>query len=137
MNAGIFLCTAGGEKRLHEKDKTPTIQRLLSNQQDMEALSSIQSMTCTKHIHDSTHNTKYKVNISERSLPEVESQASALDFPVAVGVQDVLEGVRDGVLGPLGTVAVLDSRSSRGSPRHTGVLGGPATMSMRWGFSWT
>ena len=58
MNAGIFLCTAGGEKRLHEKDKTPTIQRLLSNQQDMEALSSIQSMTCTKHIHDSTHNTK-------------------------------------------------------------------------------
>ena len=58
MNAGIFLCTAGGEKRLHEKDKTPTIQRLLSNQQDMEALSSIQSMTCTKHIHDSTQNTK-------------------------------------------------------------------------------
>ena len=65
--------------------------------------------------------------ISERSLPEVESQALALDFPVAVGVQDVLEGVRGGGPGPLGTVAVLDSRSSRGSPRHTGVLGGPAT----------
>ena len=64
----------------------------------------------------------------------MESQALALDFPVAGGVQDVLEGGRGGGPGPLGTVAVLDSRSSRGSPRHTGVLGGPATMSMRWGF---
>ena len=61
----------------------------------------------------------------------------ALDFLVGVGVQGGQEGGRGGGLGPLGSVAVLDSPSSQGSPRHMGVLGGPATSFNEMGFlSW-
>ena len=52
-----------------------------------------------------------------------------LDFPVVVGGR---EGGQGDALGLLGSVAVPDSRSSQGSPRHTGVLEGPATHVMRW-----
>ena len=55
------------------------------------------------------------------------------DFPVGVGDQDGQEGGRGDALGLLGSVAVPDTPSSQGSPRHTGVLGGPATHSMRYG----
>ena len=55
-----------------------------------------------------------------------------LDFPVAVGDQGGQEGGQGDALGLLGSVAVPDTPSSQGTLRHTGVLGGPATHSMRW-----
>ena len=68
------------------------------------------------------------------SLPGEEIQVLALDFLVGVGVQGGQEGGLGGGLGPLGSVAVLDSQSSQGSPRHTGVLGGPVTSLYEMGF---
>ena len=54
------------------------------------------------------------------------------DFPAAEGVQGVQAGDPDGALGRRGIVAVLGSRGSLGSHLRTGVLGGPATQSVRW-----
>ena len=67
-----------------------------------------------------------------RLLPGEEIRVLVPDFPVVVGGQGGQEGGRGDALGLLGSVAVPDSRNSRGSPRHTGVLEGPATHSMRW-----
>ena len=87
------------------------------------------------HSHDNTQtNTQLT---SRESLPGEEIQVLVLDFLVGVGVQGGQEGGLGGGLGPLGSVAVLDSRSSQGSPRHTGVLGGPVTSLYEMGFlSW-
>ena len=70
-------------------------------------------------------------------LPGEEIQALVQDFPVGVGDQGGQEGGRGDALGLLGSVAVPDTPSSQGSPRHTGVLGGPATSFNEIGFlSW-
>ena len=55
----------------------------------------------------------------------------APDFPVAEGDQGVLAGDPDGALGRRGIVAVLGSQGSFGSHLRIGVLGGPATQSVR------
>lgn len=60
-------------------------------------------------------------------LPGEEIRVLVLDFPVAVGGR---EGGRGDALGLLGSVAVPGSRSSQGSPRHTGVLEGPVLYSL-------
>ena len=55
----------------------------------------------------------------------------APDFPAAEGDQGVQADDPDGALGRRGTVAVLGSRGSLGSHLRIGVLGGPATQSVR------
>lgn len=62
--------------------------------------------------------------------PVEEIRVLVPDFPVAVGGQGDQEGGRGDALGLLDSVAVLDSPSSRGSPRHTGVLEGPVLYSL-------
>jgi len=70
------------------------------------------------------------VSAAARLLPGEEIQVLVPDFPVAVGGQGGQEGGRGDALGLLGSVAVPDSRNSRGSPRHTGVLEGPVLYSL-------
>jgi len=70
------------------------------------------------------------VSAAARLLPGEEIRVLVPDFPVAVGGQGGQEGGRGDALGLLGSVAVPDSRNSRGSPRHTGVLEGPVLYSL-------
>jgi len=65
-----------------------------------------------------------------RGNPGEEIRVLVPDFPVVVGGQGGQEGGRGDALGLLGSVAVPDSRNSRGSPRHTGVLEGPVLYSL-------
>jgi len=70
------------------------------------------------------------VSAAARLLPGEEIRVLVPDFPVVVGGQGGQEGGRGDALGLLGSVAVPDSRNSRGSPRHTGVLEGPVLYSL-------